>query len=277
MSRKLTIVLGVIALALLVAIPAVAITNGDPDGEDHPWVVLLLMEVDGAPAFRCSGTLLSATVLLTAGHCTNNFPGSPYTGMRVFTESDVDNGDNNYPFAGPNSVEAVSFAAHPLYETGPFFLHDVGVVILKKPGVRLDTYGTLPDIGLFDDILATPGAKAQTDFTVVGYGLQNANSGTQTQADRIRFQATVGIINDDEIFSPGSSDSILFTNNAATGGTCFGDSGGPIFLEESTTVAAVTSFGLNGECAGTGGGYRLDIQDAQDFVNSFMSTKGGKP
>ena len=32
----------------------------------------------------------SPTVLLTAGHCTNNFPGTPYSGMRVFTESDVD-------------------------------------------------------------------------------------------------------------------------------------------------------------------------------------------
>ncbi len=111
----------------------IAVTDGELDGEDHPWVVLLLMEVGEQPAFRCSGTLLSATVLLTAGHCTNNFPGSDYTGMRIFTESDVDNGNNNYPFAGPNSVEAVSFAAHPLYETAPFFVHDVGVVILKSP------------------------------------------------------------------------------------------------------------------------------------------------
>jgi hypothetical protein len=90
--------------------PALAVTNGRLDGEGHPAVVLLLMDVDGLPAFRCSGTLLSPTVLLTAGHCTDNFPGHPYTGMRVFTESDVQAGigiTNNYPYAGPNTVEAV--------------------------------------------------------------------------------------------------------------------------------------------------------------------------
>jgi hypothetical protein len=37
--------------------------------------------------------------------------------MRIFTESDVENGDNDYPFAGNNTVEAVSWAVHPLYET----------------------------------------------------------------------------------------------------------------------------------------------------------------
>src|SRR6185436_6546962 len=117
MRKKMLLAVISVMVILAVAIsPAAAITDGELDGEGHPYVVLLLMEIGGAPAFRCSGTLLSATVLLTAGHCTNDFPDEPYSGMRVFTESDVQNGDNNYPFAGPNSVEAVSWAAHPLYE-----------------------------------------------------------------------------------------------------------------------------------------------------------------
>ncbi|MCH7669516.1 MAG: trypsin-like serine protease [Acidobacteria bacterium] len=71
----------VMALSLLIVMiaPASAITDGELAGDDHPEVVLVLMEVDSAPAFRCSGTLLSPTIVLTAGHCTNNFPGSPYT------------------------------------------------------------------------------------------------------------------------------------------------------------------------------------------------------
>ena len=67
---------GLMAAALT---PAWAVTAGKPDGNGHPAVVLLLMEVeDCAPAFRCSGTLLSATVLVTAGRRTT----SPITRIR---------------------------------------------------------------------------------------------------------------------------------------------------------------------------------------------------
>ena len=152
-----TMLLTLAALLVVTLARTQAVTDGKLDGNAHPAVVLLLMEVEGQPAFRCSGTLLSPTVLLTAGHCTNNFPGSPYTGMRVFTESDVQAGigvTNNYPFAGPNSVEAVSWAAHPLYETAPFFVHDVGVVVLQAPGVLLPAsqYGVLPSANQLDGL-----------------------------------------------------------------------------------------------------------------------------
>jgi V8-like Glu-specific endopeptidase len=131
------------------------------------------MDVGGEPAFRCSGTLLSPTVLLTAGHCTSNYPYAPFTGMRVFTESDVDGGDNSYPTCdGGNCIEAVSWAAHPLYETAPFYFRDVGVVILKKPGVnKLDTYGELPGLNVLDQMATQRGLQDLT-FTAVGYGLQ---------------------------------------------------------------------------------------------------------
>ena len=66
--------------------------------------------------------------------------------------------------------------------------------------------------------------------------------------------------------------SLLLSNNANTGGTCFGDSGGPNFLggDESRLIAGITSFGLNSTCAGTGGVFRTDRQNVLDFVNSYM-------
>ena len=54
--------------------------------------------------------------------------------------------------------------------------------------------------------------------------------------------------------------SLLLSNNANTGGTCFGDSGGPNFVGNSTVVGAVTSYAVNGNCAGTGGVFRVDPQ-----------------
>ena len=269
MRKKMLLAVISVMVILAVAIsPAAAITDGQLDGEGHPYVVLLLMEIDGAPAFRCSGTLLSATVLLTAGHCTNDFPDEPYSGMRVFTESDVQNGDNNYPFAGPNSVEAVSWAAHPLYETAPFFVHDVGVVILEEPGVVLDEYGTLPSLNQFDAFKTKRGLQKVT-FTSVGYGLQQINP-VFVQAEKIRMVAHPRLI---QINVPGFTGdfSMLLSNNHSTGGTCFGDSGGPNFLGDSNVVAGVTSFAINGNCAGTGGVFRTDRQDVLDFVNGYLN------
>jgi secreted trypsin-like serine protease len=64
--------------------------------------------------------------------------------------------------------------------------------------------------------------------------------------------------------------SLMLSNNAATGGTCFGDSGGPNYLGTGSVIAGVTSFGLNGNCAGTGGVFRLDRADVLAFVNQFL-------
>jgi V8-like Glu-specific endopeptidase len=272
-KKMLFAVFSVIVILAIAVSPVGAVTDGELDGEGHPHVVLLLMEVGGAPAFRCSGTLIAPTFLLTAGHCTNNFPDAPYTGMRVFTESDVQAGigvTNNYPFAGPNAVEAVRWAAHPLYETAPFFVHDVGMVELSEP-IDLDEYGTLPSVNEFDAFKTQRGLQKVT-FTSVGYGLQESfptpasflatNTRTRYVAHPKLNQINGGIVGD---FS------LLLSNNHHTGGTCFGDSGGANFLGDSNVVAGITSFGLNGNCAGTGGVFRTDRQDVQDFIYDFMN------
>jgi len=262
--RRLTALLAICVATLIFIIPAGAVTNGELDGNRHPAVVLLLMEVNGQPAFRCSGTLLSSTVLLTAGHCAGA-PGE-FSGMRVFTESDVENGNNNYPFAGPNSVEAVTWSAHPLYNPDAFFLHDVGVVVLQNPGVKLKraSYGVLPKKDELDSLQP----RSSTVFTSVGYGLQQINPAFSASA-RIRMFAQPHLIQVNTGFT--GDFSLLLSNNHRTGGTCFGDSGGPNFLGTSNVIAGVTSFGLNGSCGGTGGVFRVDRQNVLDFVNSYLN------
>lgn len=266
--KVITTFLAVMMLLMVTAMPAMAITEGGLDGDNHPGVVLLLMEVGGEPMYRCSATLLSPTVVLTAGHCTSNYPDEPFTGMRIFTESDVEYGNNNYPYAGPNSVEAAEWHAHPLYETAPFFVHDVGVVILEEP-VYLDSqdYGVLPEANQLDKLKTRRGLQ-DTTFTAVGYGLQRINP-VFVESERVRMYAEPHLI---QINTPGFTGdfSLLLSNNHSTGGTCFGDSGGPNFLGDSNVVAGVTSFGLNGNCAGTGGVFRMDRQDVLDFVNSYL-------
>lgn len=259
-------ILATVALLAVTFGSVMAITDGELDGNGHPQVVLILMEVNGAPAYRCSGTLIAPTFVLTAGHCASNFPGVEFSGMRVFTESDVQAGrgtTNNYPLGGGASVEAIRFAAHPNYPTGSFVLNDVGMIELASP--LPGPYASLAAVGSLDGLQR----GRQTRFTSVGYGLQLVNP-VMLEANLIRMVAYPQLI---QIDTPGFTGdfSMLLSNNAATGGTCFGDSGGPNFLGDSLVVAGVTSYGINGNCAGTGGVFRTDKQNVHDFVNGFMN------
>ena len=70
MSQRLTLTT-LAAAALLAALPAHAVTDGELDGDRHPNVGLMVaLDSAGAPMWRCSGTLVSPRHYLTAGHCT---------------------------------------------------------------------------------------------------------------------------------------------------------------------------------------------------------------
>ena len=113
--------------------------------------------------------------------------------------------------------------------------------------------------------------RSSTVFTSVGYGVQRINPVFVT-AEKIRMFAQPHLIQIDTGFT--GDFSLLLSNNASTGGTCFGDSGGPNYLGTSSVVAGVTSFGLNGSCGGTGGVFRLDKRDVLDFGDQSAVIEG---
>jgi hypothetical protein len=255
-------ILLVLILVLTATGSVFAITDGEPDGNGHPYVGLMVAQ-DGAgnPLWRCSGTLLSPTLFLTAGHCTE----APAAHVEIWFAADVDAGrpGNGYPFNG--EVGGTPYT-HPQYNPSAFFLYDLGVVVLDEPMVMAE-YGQLPALNVLDQ-LARKRGQQDLGFTAVGYGLQKSfpdAAAWKEVSNRIRMVAYPHLI---QINVPGyvGDFSILLSNNAHTGGTCFGDSGGPNFIGDSNVVGGVTSFGKNGTCAGTGGVYRVDKADDLDWL-----------
>jgi hypothetical protein len=251
------------AAALTMAAPAQAIKYGDLDGNGHPHVGLMVAkDVNGNPMWRCSGTLMTPTLYLTAGHCTHG----AYS-VEIWFEADVESGipGNGYPFTG--QVNGTPHT-HPQYNPNAFFRYDLGVVVLNAPVVK-SQYGALPQLGALDQMARQRGLQNVT-FTAVGYGLQFINP-VFVESARVRMFATPSLV---QINTPGFTGdySILLSNNHSTGGTCFGDSGGPNFIGSGNVIGGVTSFGINGNCAGTGGVYRVDTADDLNWLGTFGLT-----
>ena len=69
--RKLLVLLAAVTALVVTASPAHAVLYGQPDNNEHPYVgVIRFFDEDGNYLWRCTGTLISPTVVLTAGHCT---------------------------------------------------------------------------------------------------------------------------------------------------------------------------------------------------------------
>ena len=259
-KKKTAVVLTLLTAFLLIVVVSVsAITDGELDGDGHPHVGLMVaQDADGNAMWRCSGTLLSSTLYLTAGHCTD---GAAH--VEIWFDADVESGipANGYPSTG--DVGGTPYT-HPQYDPNAFFLYDLGVVILDTP-IMMGEYGVLPELDVLDG-MATQRGRQDVTFTAVGYGLQQINP-VFVEAERVRMFARPHLI---QINTPGFTGdfSILLSNNHSTGGTCFGDSGGPNFIGDTNVVGGVTSFGLNGNCAGTGGVYRVDRADDLNWLAS---------
>jgi len=308
MRKTLSLAAALIA-ALAIAAPVGAITNGAPDGGEHPYVGELLFYVPDAPSsrfsdpgswFTCSGTLLSSTVLVTAGHCTFGVGLNSVSTTHDGADTDAAHGgvggndvwvsfaeEPNFdilPASSTFTTQAARYAGwtaalnsssewhrgtatpHPQYDDLAFFVHDAGVITFSSP-VTMPKYGKIAPLNWLDRYRSQP-RNAQR-FETVGYGLERVQGKKDFGGDT-RMQSHPKL---DSLTSHPANAYIVISNNTATGGTCFGDSGGPTFDNTSSNVVvAVTSWGQSPNCGGKGGAYRLDQPDDQAFLAGFEIT-----
>jgi hypothetical protein len=262
--RRRAIVAAILAFLLAVAGAgnAAAITNGTVDGDAHPYVGLFVARDASGDAIRiCSGALISPKVFITAGHCT-----AAPTAVSVALLFTAD------PIVCGCTVPHVFHGAmytHPLFDERTYYEHDLGVVVVDGDGYDPGSFARLPELRELDALRTGRG----TTFDSVGYGRQwtapDAAS-WRNQWVRQRMVAHPWLV---QINTPFVGDFALYlSNNAASGGTCNGDSGGPNLLAGTNVIAAVTSFGVSQLCVGDGGVYRLDGADDLDWLEGTFSS-----
>ena len=266
--KRISIVAILVLMLLLITLPASAITGGDLDEEGHPNVGLMAAEIDGVYEWRCSGTLIAPRVFLTAGHCV----GDGATAARVWFETDLTDNEE-YPYGGVTSIEGAP-VPHPLYLWGGDDPHDVGVVILAD-AIDIEP-ATLPDPDLLaqlkKDRILEGGYEEGVYFTSVGYGGTLA-SWPPPVLEYIRIRQ----VSESEYVAL-TKVHLHLTQKAVfdESGSCFGDSGGPVFWDDpdgNEIIVAVTSSG-DGQCVATGFNYRVDIPESLDWIEEQVAAAG---
>jgi hypothetical protein len=290
---------GSVALMCAAVATTLAVTNGQPDEGRHPYVGLMVAhDSEGVPLWRCSGSLVSTTVFLTAGHCTE----PPAAHVEIwFAEGPVATDPDFLAAVSANPDEPVSCNDSPAFDGYPcqgdtggtphphpdfcigcgpglprFASHDVGVVVLDAavPTTVVGTYAQLPTANLVD----TLANKTPVDF--VGYGVQfQAQIPGNLLPQPPPFYRWTGPRR--RLFAPTelvsgtfkhSDEFLRFALNPSggSGGLCFGDSGGPDLLGGTDIVLGVNSYLTNVNCSGVGYAQRVDTPDVLTWIMSWL-------
>lgn len=277
MRRIVAVLIAVVAALGLGTTSAQAITGNFVADYEHEYVGLIVFyDADGEYSHRCSGSLLTDKVFLTAGHCVAlDDVGTLATAARIYFEQDVNDPATGAPFAG--GVEAHTLDSYGFEGLGNLPLsRDVGLVILDQPVTEvypdIDTYASLGAAGTLDSY--GTGIDAEVDLS--GYGVQNANKNHPVES-RERLMATTFIIGGKNPRYNGGYNVQLASNpGGGRGGACLGDSGGPILLAGTDVVVAVNSFVLNSNCAGQAYAYRTDQQEVISWILEHAGPQSGE-
>lgn len=256
-----------LVIALLCSAPAArCVTNSTTDNNLHPNVGTIVAEyrTPGVKSSACTGTLVSPTVFLTAGHCIALLQGMFHVTQVWVTFDPVFSSTSTNLYPGTMHL-------NPLYPgKGASDPEDLGIIVLDSPVAGI-TPAALPPSGLLD-LMSANGSLRNSLFTIVGYGATDTLFGggapDASEGEGTRRFATEGFL----ALNP---DLIKMNQNTVFGygGSSHGDSGSPNFLNSGnggpSLLVAITiggdPWGIEQNVA-----YRLDTPEARAFLGHFV-------
>jgi V8-like Glu-specific endopeptidase len=221
-----------------------AIVGGTNDSGDPSVVLLLIGDPNGGSIAICTGEVISAHVVLTAGHCTTGR--GPFN---VYFGNDINQ-------LRPSDLHSATAHTYPQYK-GQADNYDIGLFVLDKP---------VPD-----GILPLPFNRTTNPSTLVGQPVRLVGFGTTGSVSPT--DTTGGIKRVTNTTLSGSLSRVIEFDDTRHN-TCEGDSGGPAFatIDGVETIIGVTSVGgqANGRCQGQSLDSRVDLY-VDDFIQPFLT------
>ena len=237
---------------------------GQPDGSRHPNVGALLRQDPntGQKRILCTGTLVSSTVFLTAGHCTDFLTSIGVDPHDVWVTFDP-------TFDASSPVIRGTYHTHPAYgysgQGGFSDPHDIAVIVLDH--AASPTPATLPRLNELGVRQGNGTLRTQL-FTAVGYG--TVRDTKKTGPNAFYFDGVRRFV--DQSFNTLLPAWLKLDMNPSTGsgGTCYGDSGGPHFVKGTNHIVSITVTG-DTACRATDVTYRLDTASARAFLRNYVT------